>query len=214
MSRMRWIESSKARWALLVFLLAWGLGYIAWFVHLILHSQDFIVRERAAAVCNAARSADATSSVFEFNQEKVDRNMLAGGWGAPEFWGTWSGDKHAVLVLPVPASINSDEARLRLDLLVPTNEKFPTLTVHVSALGRQLEPMLLSEVHKEEPQFLKFPTGSLRGRGCIAIGFTFETPYRPIKHRIGKDARLLGMGLVRATWVEALPSGKAAPIRE
>jgi hypothetical protein len=214
MTQTRWIDSPKARWGLFVFLFAWGLGYIAWFAHLILHSQDFIVRERAAAVCNAVRGADTTASVFEFNQEKVDRNMLAGGWNAPEFWGTWSGHKHAVLVLPVPASINNDEARLKLDLLVPTNEKFPTLTVHVSALGRQLEPMLLSEARKEEPQFLKFPPGSLRDRGCIAIGFTFETPYRPIKHRIGKDARLLGMGLVRATWLEALPSGTAAPISE
>ncbi len=214
MSQMRWTESPKARWGLLIFLLAWGLGYIAWFVHLILHSQDFVVRERAAAVCNAARGADASPNVFEFNQEKADRNMLAGGWGAPEFWGTWSGDKRAVLVLPVPASINSDEARLQLDLLVPTNEKFPTLKVHVSALGRQLEPMLLSETRKEEPQFIKFPAGSLRDRRCIEIGFTFETPYRPIKHRIGKDARLMGMGLVRATWLEDLPSSTTTPNSE
>jgi hypothetical protein len=112
------------------------------------------------------------------------------------------GERNATLVVPLPASISTQGARLRLDLLLPSNEKFPLLPVRLFIEGKPFQRLMLSHETRDESQFIDLPRELLRDKLYVMLGFEFERAYRPIKEHLGKDARLLAMGLKRATWVD------------
>lgn len=201
MNRAAWLNWPPARWALFLALGLWGLGYIVWFAYLMQHSRDFIATRRMEVVCTQFRSGRISANSYRFNEAEADRNMLASGWSRPEHWGVWSAEKNALLVLPTPFNVGAGGVRLDLELLVPANQKKPLLPVRVFLSGQQIERWLLRNDTKEVVQQLAFSAEALRGRSCVELGFRFERAYRPIKEHLGEDARLLGVGLVRATWV-------------
>jgi hypothetical protein len=184
------------RWLLFAVLVAWGLCYITCFAFFVDRSRDFIAAERSAAVCALAPT---DSTTLAFGSADVNPHMLAAGWATPEPWGVWSIATRALLVLPVPASVHGD-ARLEFELLAPINEKFPELSVAIAIEGDPHARWLLRAENAHRPQPLDIPARLLDGRRCIAIGFEFDDAYRPIKEGLGPDARLLGIGLVGATW--------------
>ncbi len=197
MSRAAWLRSAPARWALFLVLVGWGLGYIGWFAHLIIQSRDFVATQRLQAVCAAPA---ATKTEYLFNDNAVDRNMLASGWGTPEDWGIWSSEQQSVLALPIPRSIDRTGARLSFEVMGPTNEKFPVLLVHLSLAGKSQETWLLRDGDNDDWQHIDVPANALAGRRCIELGIRYVRPYRPIKAQLGTDARLLGIGLKRVIW--------------
>ena len=188
--------STAQRRLLFAVLVLWGLCYIACFAFFVDRSRDFIVAERRAAVCGAA---PADSTALAFGSADVNPKMLAAGWGASEPWGVWSIARRALLVLPVPESMQGG-ARVEFDLLAPINERFPEMPVQVSLDGQAQGRWLLRAENAHMPQPIDIPADALAGRRCIEIGFVFDNAYRPIKEDLGPDARLLGIGLIRATW--------------
>lgn len=200
-AQLTWFNRTTTRWAFFFLLVAWGLAYIGWFAYLMHYSRDFIAAQRIEAVCTRAHSGSISARSFPFSEAEADKNMLASGWGQPEPWGVWSAEQKALLVLPTPFKVDADGARLDLELLVPTNQKIPVLPVRVLLSGRQIARWLLRDETNVDIQHLEFSAETLRGRNCIELGFLFERAYRPIKEHLGKDARLFGVGLIRATWV-------------
>lgn len=187
------------RWLLLLTLLAWGFGYIALFGFFLSHSEDHIAARRRDAVCARGHLPAGTQSI-SFAVTAIDRNMIASGWSDPEHWGVWSAERRALLVLPTPAGLAGD-GELEFDLLAPTNRKFPLATVDVALAGRALAQWQLREgVNQESSQRLSIPAELLASHSCVVLELRFAHAYRPIKHHLGKDGRLLGIGLKAVRW--------------
>lgn len=193
------------RWLLLLTLLAWGLGYIALFTFFLSHSEDHIAARRRDAVCARGHLPAGPQSI-SFTSTAIDRDMIAAGWSGPEDWGLWSAERRALLVLPTPAGLVGD-GELEFDLLAPTNRKFPLATVDVALAGRALAQWQLREgVNKESSHRLLIPAELLAGRSCVTLELRFAHAFRPSKHRLGRDGRLLGIGLKAVRWQGAAPS--------
>lgn len=187
------------RWLLFLLLLAWGVGYIVLFGFFLRHSEDYIAARRRDAVC-ARGQLRAGQEEIPFAAPRIDGNMIASGWSSPEDWGIWSVEPRALLVLPTPAGLAGD-GELEFDLLAPTNRKFPLATVDVSLAGRRLARWQLRQgVSQESSQRLAIPAELLAGRNCVVLELGLAHAYRPIKHHLGKDGRLLGIGLKAVRW--------------
>lgn len=187
------------RWLLFLTLLAWGIGYIALFAFFLSRSEDYIAARRRDAVC-ARGHLPAGKESISFASTQIDRDMVASGWSGPEDWGLWSAERRALLVLPTPAGLVGD-GELEFDLLAPTNRKFPLATVDVSLAGRMLTQWQLREgVNKESSQRLVIPAELLAGRSCVTLELRFALAFRPSKQRLGRDGRLLGIGLKTVRW--------------
>ena len=187
------------RWSYFLGLLTWGFGYIALFGFFLSSSEDHIAGRRRDVICGRDGSLIATE--FGFGSAVVDRNMIAAGWSGPEHWGVWSAERRARLVLPVPSDVRGD-ALLELDLLAPTNPKFPLAEVDVSSDGRRLAHLEMREgVNKDGSHRIAIPRDLTVGRTCIELELRFPHAFRPSKNRLGSDSRLLGIGLRAARWI-------------
>lgn len=194
------------RWVLLLVLLAWGLGYIAWFAHLVTESRDFVAAERMDAVCTAARQRAPTQEMISFSQPGVDRNMLLAGWGGPEDWGVWTTARHARLALPTPAATDGD-LWLALDLLAPVNHRITEMHLRLALAGGEQVDWVIGVQRQDARHYLAVPASLVRGRPCVELQIDVANAYRPIQNRLGKDSRLLGIGLRRAGWISVSELG-------
>lgn len=196
------------RWALLLVLVAWGLGYIAWFAHLVAQSRDFIASERMEAVCSAARQGAPTREMISFSRPGVDRNMLLAGWGWPEDWGVWTTARQARLVLPTPPATEED-LWLVLDLLAPVNHRISEIHLRLALADGEPVDWDVGLQRQDARHYLAVPASLVRGRPCVELRIDVVNPYRPILNRLGRDGRLLGIGLRRAGWISASELGPA-----
>lgn len=187
-------------------LLLWGLVYIAWFCYLVLHSRDFMVAKSIAAVCAAAdHNAAGVTRDIRFDVAHADQNMLAAGWSEPEPWGVWNDGTQALLVLPIPMDVRTRGGALSFQLLVPSNPEFPRLPVRVVANNQEVVSWNLGEIGNDDVRELHFDASALQARSCVEIAFSFKNAYRPLDEGLGEDARLLSIGLKRATWLDTTP---------
>lgn len=188
-------------WGIFFVLVSWGMGYILWFAYLVYYSRDFIVAHRVQAVCEPTPSGLAQTTTFTFNDSAAVRTMLASGWSSVENWGVWSSGKNALLVLPVPKiTAHNQNLKLELELLPPTNWKFPRIPVQVFLADQPVTRWVFNDGNEKNTRSLELPE-ALRQQSCIKIEFHFEKAYRPVEHSLSKDGRLLGIGLKRATWI-------------
>ncbi len=194
------------RWALFVLLMIWGLGYIAWFAHLVADSRDFVAAARMQELCSAERDDARSADFISFSQSGVDRNMLLAGWGAPEDWGVWTIARRARLALPAPPATDED-LWLVLDLLAPVNHKFPEMHLRLGLVGAEPVDWVVGLQRQDARHYLAVPASLVRGRSCVELQIDVANAYRPIQNRLGRDGRLLGIGLRRAGWIPASAVG-------
>ncbi len=206
-------RSVLLRWMLFLGLTGWGLAYIAWFAHLVADSRDFVVAKRVDAVCAAAERSSPGAATIEFNAGQLDRNMLLAGWGGPEDWGVWTTAHRARLGLPTPPVIDGDML-LTLDLLAPINHRIPEMQLRLRVPGGQPVDWRIGMQRQDARHYLLVPAELLRDQHCIELHIEIANAYRPIQNRLGRDTRLLGIGLRRAGWLSPRQIGPVQNIAE
>jgi hypothetical protein len=136
---------------------------------------------------------------FQFSDRSDDRlslALLSKGWGKPETWGVWSGEKKTRLTIPIP-KINASELSFEFRALV--SEKLPSQKIKIFINDQYYGDFVLSQGDGNKID-LKI-TEKMKQKNFIVLDFELPDAAKPIDLGITKDdERLLSIGLVSVGW--------------
>ena len=131
-----------------------------------------------------------------FSTQSNPHNLffLAGGWGNPESWGSWSTGPVSKLLFPPPLSRFKT---LTLELRALVSEKYPKQVVEI--IVNQI-PQAVQVLSKGDKNFLKIAIPEKIGpNDYLSIELKLPNAARPVDLGITRDdERLLALGIVAA----------------
>ena len=127
--------------------------------------------------------------LFGQSQSGVALLQRGGGWASPEAWGTWSNGFAARLILP-KAPIGANTLKITARAMIRPGV---AQTVAISINGNSL---ISTQLDQAEGNIILIPlNAALQASDQLEISLQIPNPIRPIDLGIGKDDRLLGIGL-------------------
>lgn len=118
---------------------------------------------------------------------------LGTGWSFPEPWGVWTEGSEATLVMR-PRNIQGSDLMLIAFMQAFIGPKHPRLEVEVIVNGKPVERWTFEQENAAERRAL-IPGHMITDRSLTYIAFRIHQPTSPLALGIGKDRRLLGIGL-------------------
>ena len=130
------------------------------------------------------------------------------GWSLPEAWGTWSDERHARLILPLPA--NGDPKILYLDIQVIFSKGDQVIDIYQKNLtkgafftGTFLEKLVIPKPFGKNLLHTKIAiaiTPKMIEDRVANLEFQFLNPVTPKDIDMGEDMRMLSIGLISAVF--------------
>ncbi|HET6847027.1 MAG TPA: hypothetical protein VFH29_09345, partial [Anaerolineales bacterium] len=121
---------------------------------------------------------------------------LAEGWHKPESWGTWSSQRHAVLLVWCPRiePSGSEAVQLELDLAPFTAPGRDSVGLRVISDGSEVWK---GQLRQRETLTLAVPADACAKNQPIRLEFEIANPASPLSLGLSQDARELGIALHR-----------------
>ena len=154
---------------------------------------------------------------FRFSKDSLGSQFLGGngnneyhrfGWSLPEAWGTWSDERHARLILPLPA--NGDPKILYLDIQVIFSKGDQVIDIYQKNLtkgafftGTFLEKLVIPKPFGKNLLHTKIAiaiTPKMIEDRVANLEFQFLNPVTPKDIDMGEDMRMLSIGLISAVF--------------
>ena len=148
------------------------------------------------------------SAGSQFLGGKLDNDYHRFGWSLPEAWGTWSDERNARLILPIPANSTPKTLSLKLQVIFSNSDQVINIYQKYLTKGEFFTGTFLNKIIIPKPDNKNLLSAEVSIKitpemikdGVVNLEFQFLTPVIPKDIGMGDDTRMLSIGLISATF--------------